>query len=381
LSKTDSEEQSMIAIPKTNYSETSMDNHRRHFTKSALLISGAALLGGRVQASPRKAPFVFSSRSRAFVQTLGIRYPIVQAVIGGAPPELAAAVSSAGGLGGMGLSWSSEAEVRQYIETTKKLTTAPFAVGYVLSVGASTLSVALEAGAPIIQFSFGIPTARQVEQIRQVGAKFGVQISSPLGARKAIEIGADYISCQGQEAGGHIQAQTSWRDQIDRVLAVARTTPVLVAGGLADGHDLRAVLSKGAAGGVFGTRFVATREYPAHPMYKQKLLAAKASDTCLTVCFDGGWPNVLHRVLRNSTLDEWEAQGVQPEGRRPGEGEVVGHLGEMAFERYSIFPPFTATSGQVEAMAMYAGTGVGRIRHIASASTLVQDIWHECAQG
>ena len=359
-----------------------MDKSRRTFTTGGLLAS-VSLLSGNAQAglSAKTKAFRPSASMQAFIKKMGMRYPIVQAVMGGATPELATAVAQAGGMGGMGLTWSAEAEVRNYVTRVRAATQAPFAVGYVLAFGASTLPVALEAGAPVIQFSFGIPSAGQVAQIRQAGAKFGIQISNLLGAKQAFDIGADYISCQGQEAGGHNQAQSSWHEHIDAILQAAGKTPVLVAGGLSGGKDLRKVLEMGAAGGVFGTRFVASKEYPAHPEYQRRLIKAKASDTVLTVCFDGGWPGALHRVLRNPTLDRWEADGAKFEGARPGVGDIVGRIGDMTFERYSIFPPFTATTGQPEDMAMYAGLGVGEIQDIPDAGTLVRRIWAECMHG
>ncbi|MCX7178576.1 MAG: nitronate monooxygenase [Proteobacteria bacterium] len=359
-----------------------MDKSRRAFTAGGLLAS-VSMLSGNAQAglASKTAGFKPSAKTLAFTKKIGIRYPIVQAVMGGATPELAAAVAQAGGLGGMGLTWSPEGEVRNYVTRVRAMTQAPFAVGYVLAFGASTLPAALEAGAPVIQFSFGIPRAEQVAQIRQAGAKFGIQISNLLGAKQAFDVGADYISCQGQEAGGHNQAQSSWHEHLDSILHAAGTTPVLVAGGLSGGVDLRKVLAMGAAGGVFGTRFVASKEYPAHPEYHRRLLQCKASDTVLTVCFDGGWPGALHRVLRNPTLDRWEADGAKFEGARPGVGDIVGRIGDTTFERYSIFPPFSATTGQPEDMAMYAGRGVGEIQDIAGAGELVRRIWAECLHG
>jgi len=359
-----------------------MDKSRRTFTAGGLLAS-VSLLSENAQAglASRTKPYAPSANAQAFVSKLGIRYPIVQAVIGGATPELAAAVAQAGGLGGMGLTWSPETEVRNYVTRVRTATREPFAVGYVLAFGASTLPVALDAGAPVIQFSFGIPSAEQVARIRQAGAKFGIQISNLLGARKAFDVGADYISCQGQEAGGHNQAQSSWHEHIDSIMAAAGKTPVLAAGGLSGGKDLRKVLAMGLSGGVFGTRFVASKEYPAHPEYHRRLLKAKASDTVLTVCFDGGWPGALHRVLRNPTLDRWEADGAKFESARPGVGDVVGRIGDMTFERYSIFPPFAVTTGQAEDMAMYAGLGVGEIQDIPGAGELVRRIWAECIKG
>ncbi len=355
-----------------------MDKSRRAFTTGGLLASASLVLGKGAIAGEAEKNGRGSGKAEAFVRQLGLRYPIVQAVIGGAVPELAAAVSNAGGLGGIGMTWSPETEVRAFVRRTRELTGRPFAIGYVLAFGANTLAVALDAGAPVIQFSFGTPNAKQTAAIRAAGAKFGMQVSTALGARQALDAGADYLSVQGQEAGGHIQAQGSWRDQLAQVLEAAGATPVLVAGGLATGKDLREVLALGASGGVFGTRFAACREYPAHAEYKRRMVHARAADTALTVCFDGGWPSTLHRVLRNPTLESWEAGGAKGAGLRPGEGEVVGAIGEMKFERYSMFPAFAVTTGAPQDMAMYAGLGVASIRDIPGAGELVERIWAEC---
>lgn len=357
-----------------------MNKSRREFTTGGLLASAGLLLNKGAEAIPNAnaTTVLRKDKTEHFVKKMGLRLPIVQAVFGGAVPELAAAVSNAGGMGGIGVTWSSEIEVRSLVKRTKDLTSNPFAIGYVLQFGANTLHSALDAGAPVIQFSFGTPDSKQISAIRSAGAKFGMQISTALGARQALDVGADYISVQGQEAGGHIQAQGSWRDQLSQILDITNSTPVLVAGGLSTGKDLREILMIGASGGVFGTRFVASQEYPAHSEYKRRLISARSSDTALTICFDGAWAGALHRVLRNQTLERWEAAGSKSEGLRPGEGEIVGTIGDMKFERYSIFPALLGTTGEPTEMAMYAGLGVTSINDIPSASDLVNRIWAEC---
>jgi len=353
-----------------------MDESRRAFSLGSLVASASVMMGGEALADV--TGYKLSGKSEAFVKKMGIKYPIVQAVIGGSTPDLAAAVSNAGGMGGIGMSWSPEQEVRDYVKATRSLTKAPFAIGYVLTFGAGTLPAALDAGAPVIQFSFGTPNKKQVSMIRAAGSKFGMQVSTADGVKQALDVGADYISLQGQEAGGHVQAQGSWRDNLPRALETAGKTPLLVAGGLSTGKDLREVLLMGVSGGVFGTRFAATKEYPSHPEYKQRMINARSSDTALTVCFDGGWPGALHRVLRNPTLDAWEASGAQWAGLRPGEGDVVGTIGDMKFARYSLFPAFVVTQGKPQEMAMYAGQGIGAIRDIPKAGEVVERIWSEC---
>jgi nitronate monooxygenase len=60
-----------------------------------------------------------------------------------------------------------------------------------------------------------------------------------------------------------------------------------------------------------------------HDEYKVAITRAKAADTVLTVCFQDGWSNAPHRVLRNRTLEIWEAAGCPPTGKRPGEGDIL----------------------------------------------------------
>jgi nitronate monooxygenase len=319
-------------------------------------------------------------RADEFVAKMGLHYPIVQAAMGGSDlTELAASVAESGGLGGLGLTWSSEDEVRDQIKRVRARTKRPFAAGYVLAFPPNTLAAALEEGAPVVQFSWGIPSSEHVKLVRSHGASMGVQVSNLDGARRALDAGADYISVQGQEAGGHIQASTSWHQNLGPIIQEAGETPVLVAGGLGDGRALRVALNAGAAGGVFGTRFVACKENRFHQQYKERLVQSTAGDSMLTVCFDGSWPNALHRVLRNKATDAWEAAGSGPAGSRPGDGDTVAVIGNAPLPRYTMYPPNEGMpESVVSEMALYAGLGVDLIQDIPSARDLVKRLWSEC---
>jgi len=255
----------------------------------------------------------------------GLKYPIFNAGMGGtAIPELAIAVSNAGGLGAISGSSNPAAAigvdvVRQRVLRVKSATNRPFAVNFLLAFDPVTLPIALDAGAPIVQFAWGIPTLENVTTIRNAGAKMGIQISSVAGARRALDVGADYLICQGTEAGGHVQATSALYEVVPAVIDLAKTVPVLAAGGIANGAQIRRALLAGASGVLIGTRFVATKEAGAHEEYKTSIIRAKASDTVLTVCFHDGWESAPHRVLRNRTLELWEAAGCLPPGKRPGE--------------------------------------------------------------
>jgi len=93
--------------------------------------------------------------------------------------------------------------------------------------------------------------------MRSAGAKFGVQVASAIGAQSALDLGADYLVCQGIEAGGHVQSSTVLYELLPKVLERAQSTPVLAAGGIGHGRKIREALLAGASGAMLGTRFVA----------------------------------------------------------------------------------------------------------------------------
>jgi NAD(P)H-dependent flavin oxidoreductase YrpB (nitropropane dioxygenase family) len=289
-----------------------------------------------------------------------------------AGPELCAAVAVAGGMGSMGLAWTEPDLARRYVrEVFERLGSAPggapscrFQVNFVLHFEPSALIAVLEEGAPVVTFSWGDP-APYVELVKSFGARLGIQVVSPEGAKRAIDIGADFLVCQGIEAGGHVQSSTPLDILLPQILDVAGATPVVAAGGLADRADVARVLRMGASGAMLGTRFVATQESRAHETYKRKLVEAR--DTALTICFDGGWPNAPHRVLRNRTFTQWEAAGSPRPGRRPGEGDLLG----PDVVRYDDTAPRDGMTGEIEEMCLYAGMGVGRITDVPSAGELV----------
>ncbi|MCW3053767.1 MAG: hypothetical protein JWN14_2937 [Chthonomonadales bacterium] len=308
-------------------------------------------------------------------------YPIWQAPTGSiAGPELAAAVSAAGGMGAMALTWTSPEQAAAQIAQVRAQTPRPFQVNFALAFPPHALPAALAAGAPIVTFSWGDP-APYLAQVRAAGAKVGVQVTNIEGACRMVQAGVDFLICQGFEAGGHVQSTQSLLLLLPQIVAVAEGLPVLAAGGMGDGKGIAQALRLGAAGAMLGTRFVATLESRAHPDYKARLVAAQAEATALTVCFDGDWPYAAHRVLRNSTLEQWEAAGSPPSGARPGEGDIVGAnaAGEPIL-RYADTAPRIGFTGDTAAMCLYAGTGCATIHDLPSAADLLPRLWQEAQQ-
>jgi len=307
------------------------------------------------------------------------RVPVVQAPIGpAATPALAAAVSEAGGIGSLGASWTEPGMLRAQIGDIRRRTERPFMVNLVLAFEQEErLELALAEGVELVSFSWGID-AGLVARTHAAGATVLAQAGSAAEARAAVDAGCDVVVAQGVEAGGHVQGDTGMLALVEE-LARTLPVPVLAAGGIADGQGVAAAMAAGAAGGMLGTRFVATEEADVHAEWSARLVAASAADTVLTGLFDGGWPGAPHRVLRNSTYRRWDEAGRPPPGSRPGEGDVVAQSGGIDIERYAADEPRRDTTGELEAMCLYAGRGVGRITSVEPAADVVSRIASELA--
>jgi NAD(P)H-dependent flavin oxidoreductase YrpB (nitropropane dioxygenase family) len=318
-----------------------------------------------------------TSLATDFTSLAGIDLPIVQAPIGSATtPELAAAVSNAGGLGLLSLTWRSPNEARELIRQTKELTDRPFGINLVLLWDvADRLAIALEEGVPVISLSWGDP-GPWVEQIHASGAVLVHMVGSTAEAIGAKLAGVDAIVAQGIESGGHVEGQTGIMALLPEMVDAVAPTPVLAAGGIGDGRGLAAALCLGASGVWMGTRFLLSAEADAHRAYQGWLLDANASGTVYTTLFRGGWPpNTPLRTLPNKTLQLWEEAGRPEPGRGPGESDVIGQTSRgQAILRYHDDFPGAHTTGDLESMVLYAGESVGVMHEILPAGEIVKNI-------
>ena len=297
---------------------------------------------------------------------------IIQAPIGSiATPELAAGVANAGGMGALGLTWTPIEQVATKVLQVQELTDGPFYVNFALAFEPLGLGAALDSGAKVITFSWGMPSREMVQLVRRHGATFGIQVTNRQGAHVAQDLGASFLIAQGVEAGGHVQGTRPWRRILDEILP-GIDIPVAVAGGISTRADVVSARDAGADAVVVGTRFLASPEADVHPEYQRLLL--ETSETALTNCFQDGWPQANHRVLRNSTLESWEAAGCPAVGMRPGEGDAVGQSGNEPIFRYEDVAPRKGFMGDIEAMCLYAGTGVGNVRRVESAADIVREL-------
>lgn len=307
---------------------------------------------------------------------LGIEYPVVQAPIGSATcPELAAAVSNAGGLGQLAVTWRDRDETRAVVRTTRELTDAPFAVNLVLDDRTTVvdtgehLSSLLDAGADVVAFSFG-DAAPHVDAVRDAGGLALQTVGSAAEARAAVDAGIDAVVTQGIEAGGHVQGEVATSVLVPRVAdAVGDEVPVIAAGGIA------ATLALGADGAWLGTRFLAAAEAQVHDRYRQRLLGSDETTTRHTELFDKGWPGMTHRVLENETIGRWEAAGRPDPGDRPGEDDVIARTGDgEPIERYDEALATPDVEGEIDGMALYAGQSVGLVDEVLPAAELVTEL-------
>lgn len=317
---------------------------------------------------------------------LGLDHPVVQAPVGSATtPDLAAAVSEVGALGTLAVTWRDLEETRAVIEETADRTDRMFGVNLVLDDAAKEvptdehLAASLDAGAPLVWFSFGDATA-YVEKVADAGALVAVTVADAAEARAAGEAGADVVVAQGWEAGGHVQGDVATMPLVPEV-ADAVDVPVVAAGGIGDGRGVAAALALGADGAALGTRFVATEEADAHPDYQDHVVAADATDTEHTQLFDKGWPGRPHRVVRNETVENYEEAGSPEPGERPGETDVVAAGADREpITRYDEALATGDVKGRVEEMALFAGQSAGLAYDVRPARLVVATLVAETSR-
>jgi nitronate monooxygenase len=270
---------------------------------------------------------------------------------GPSTPALAAAVSSAGGLGFLAAGYRTPDAVREDIAEVRASTERPFGVNLfvpspprdlsdsvaryaeALSGEAERYGVALgdprhdddgwrdklallaDEGVAVVSFTFGCPDAAVVEQLRRAGSAVWVTATTPAEARVAERAGADALVVQGVEAGGH---RGSYDDDASgdigllallQLVADTADLPLVAAGGLAHGRALAAVLAAGADAAAFGTAFMLTPEAGTSPAHRAAL--ARDRGTALTRAFTGRTARGL--VNRFMSEHDAEAPSAYPE--------------------------------------------------------------------
>jgi enoyl-[acyl-carrier protein] reductase II len=243
---------------------------------------------------------------------LGIDVPIICAPFGPWDEvDLAAAVCEAGGLGSLGTAVRPLPDLRRQWSRLRMLTNRPFAINHTTRpFDPETFEATLKERPAFISFHMGDP-GELVEQAHAVGTRWIQQVMDVDQACQAVERGVDVIVAQGWEAGGH-GGQVSALALVPQVVDVAGDIPVVMAGGVADGRGLAAALALGAQGVAMGTRFLASREMHVAEEWKQRIVAARSTDSVKAEVMDALLPPfnrpyypVTARVLRTRFLEEW----------------------------------------------------------------------------
>jgi NAD(P)H-dependent flavin oxidoreductase YrpB (nitropropane dioxygenase family) len=306
-------------------------------------------------------------------ELLGIEHPIVLAPLA-TDPRLPAAVSNAGGLGSLGLSWSDDAG--EVVRQTAALTDRPIAGNFVLFEDQHRrVDQALVAGLRIVSLIWGDPCS-YVEPVHDAGGLVMHTVGSAEEAVHAVRCGVDIIVAQGWEAGGHVWGGVATLPLVPAVVDAVAPLPVIAAGGIGDARGVAAVFALGAQAALLGTRFLLAVEMPIHEEYRRHLIGAAETDAeWFPNLYEVGWPDAPHRALHNSTAEMWEAAGRPAPGSRPREGEVIAHFASGdAILRYSPAPPMVGTTGEIEALSQWAGQSVALARRSQPAAEIVAEL-------
>ena len=352
---------------------------------------------------------------------LGIRYPILQAGMGGnairglvSNPELAAAVSEAGGLGVLGGAPISVEEFSHLVRVLKSLTNKPFGVNLVFpggdaivggspevlsakipqdykdfahgilgemkveeaekkpepphlyltrEVSMKKLEIVLEEKVPVLVYSLGDPGAETIDAAHQAG----ITVMALAGnVRQAVRLKAEGVHALvavGYEAGGH-SGYIGSMALVPQVVDAVKPLPVLAGGGISDGRGLVAALALGAEGAWVGTRFMTSEESATVPWMKK--LALEAGDTSTVKSkFISGKPN---RHLRSPWDDAWEETAKKP--------LPIPLQGLLFWDYFTSITQAEAFEVSGETM----GQGVGLIDSIKPAKQIVEDMVAEAIQ-
>ncbi|MDB5873317.1 MAG: nitronate monooxygenase [Ramlibacter sp.] len=305
-------------------------------------------------------------------ELLGIRYPIIQ---GGmqwvGKPELASAVSNAGGLGIItALTYPTGEALAAAIERMRSLTDKPFAVNLTILPAAKPppyadyVDTIIASGVKIVETAGNNPR-EYVERFKAAGINILHKCTSLRHAMSAERAGVDVVSIDGFECAGHPGEDDVPGLVLIPMAAKALRIPIVASGGIADGYGMAAALALGADGINMGTRFEATQEAPIHQNIKDALVAATERDTRL-----------MFRTLRNTArvLKNAISEEVVALERRPGgcvyedlRPLVAGVRGRAALE-----------SGDVDGGVVSAGLCVGLIDDIPTCDELIKRMVREC---
>jgi len=294
-----------------------------------------------------------------------------------AGPELAAAVSNAGGLGMLGGALLPPEGLKALIEATRKATDRRFGVDLIGDFSSDAhIDVLVEQRVALAVFFWTGPTPAQIARMKSAGIAFWMQVGSVEEARTAAKLGAEALVVQGSESGGHNRAEATLANLFPAVRTALPDVPLVAAGGIIDGASMVAALMRGAEAVWCGTRFLASREADAHDGYKARVVAAKSGDTALTTVFGPEWPGQPVRALVNEAVRR--SAGREKAALAEAEGDVIGtmRLGgqEVPVPRYSALLPARSFDADLEWSCLTAGESAANIKTVEPAGAILRSM-------
>jgi enoyl-[acyl-carrier protein] reductase II len=306
-------------------------------------------------------------------EILNIQHPVMLAGMGGVSyAPLVTAVSEAGGFGCLGASTMSRERMVAEIAQVRQATDKPFGVDLLTAMPGDLVGQVediIEGGASVFVAGLGVPS-----EVVELCHRSGLLVINMCGkvdhARRAVDAGCDIVVAQGTEAGGHT-GQVATMPLVPQVVdAVGDKVPVVAAGGIFDGRGLAAALALGADGVWIGTRFIATPEAHGVTGYKDALINTAEDGTVVSRAYSGKTMRVIRNEYTGFFEEHPEELRAFPEqlGRSMTDGTF--HLGGGE-----------DTAGVDPNRECYpTGQGVGAIRTLIPAATLVAQIVDDAAQ-
>lgn len=333
--------------------------------------------------------------STPITKLFGITKPVILAGMNvAAGPELAAAVTNAGGLGVIGGVGYTPDFLRKQIKALKaglKDPNAPFGVDLLLpKVGGNArktnydythggldelVDIIIEEGAKLFVCAVGVPPKEVVDRFHAHNIPVMNMIGHPKHAEKAIAQGVDIICAQGGEGGGHTgDVPTSVliprvADIVNKYRSPMTGDPIhlVAAGGMFDGRGLAAAIAMGASAVWVGTRFVASEEAGAPPRHKNAVVAAGYADTIRTIIFTGR----PLRVIKNPYVMDWETNRQKEITELTSQG-ILPHYHQMDVDEKEE-KEFTMQE-EMDRLPMLTGAVAGAIDEVLPAQTIVDNM-------
>ena len=294
-------------------------------------------------------------------QILGTEFPIMQGGMAQvATGAFAAAVSNAGALGIIGTGAMNGEMMRKEIETAKSLTDKPFGVNLMMMNPdvEEMAQIIAEEKPSVVTTGAGNP-GKYVKMWKEQGIKVIPVVSSVALAKRLEREGVDAIIAEGTESGGHIGELTTM--VLLPQVADAVSVPVIGAGGIASGRQMKAAEILGAVGVQIGTVLLGSEECPIHANYKNALIKAKNRATVVT----GRSVGVPVRVLKNGmTRDylELEQSGAE----------------KMELEKFTLGALRRAVhEGDVDRGSLMAGQDASYIKEIRPLRVILEEMMKE----